>query len=938
MVCVGFVVTEVGVAVIVRVQSAELSSVQRFVLRLIGDWGAGSERIGGIAVLGCPLPRPRRRSTTTADLLIWTPYGCTLVLLADFGSVQHGVLDTPSAGRWQVGERAADLRTGAGAVNPLQRARRQRAELTAIFRRAGVSEQIDVLVVLIPKTGSRITWARPPQEVGEETIMARIGQSTGFTEYFQRSPDRPVCVRATDIAQAFAALGVALSAPDPEEMAAEGFVMTAADTLIGTPTPADSAGRLRKTGLPLFGGSRRRGGRPGNAFRGPVVGGADERAEYAGAVSSSGTPEIFEKRASHDTAPNHPADRGPASDRADALPDASGGQRRMGMASVPRQDHSDASVSEFETTGFDGADTDADVERSGSAEQSAVLGRTRAQENPGHPGRSGPERLSRAISGGPGSPFSEAFSQRRSSAETAVGQGAAGSAADPADEVVTAPRPGKGPRQADTRRGAATRVEQPLPAARPLWSSEATGSPADPAPVDRAPVDQDPADHAPEEHGARLRSAERLSDQTPRFAEADTPSGRKTGAVRMRGLRNRLLGTAAAGGAQNAPRLSALGASMYGEDSPASAEELRTSGETGPAGVTTGGPAEDAPGPSPAVVGAVDASTREVDPPASAEAARTGAGSAGPPIPAGSPVEGSGSRSAERGLGRPVRIPVGVRRGFVALRRAPARVRDRASVVRSAGSPRGREYARSAGGLRVSDPRLPAAGPQASDDIRSADVAGQLRESTAAGGRGPRYAAAVGAAGVALAVVAGTVFAASGFARFEVAEYGALCQGGGGTTVAAPYAVAGPSPVHLAGELSEITTFGPSAVWHPVDARSVQLVACVSEGRLGELVRTCQYPPAPGHPVGRTLNLFAMRYRLELYEARTGNRLAAIDLTGEQFAADPAVTEPDECRAATGAPEEGLPGRRHSRLSHQQIQHALAPFVTPPAPHIQAAR
>ncbi|MFD4407091.1 hypothetical protein ACFWPH_30430 [Nocardia sp. NPDC058499] len=442
---------------IVRVQSAELSGVQRFVLRLIGDWGAGSERIGGIALLGCPLPRPRRRSTTTADLLIWTPYGCTLVLLADFGSVQHGVLDTPPAGRWQVGERAADLRTGAGAVNPLQRARRQRAELTTIFRRAGVPEQIDVLVVLIPKTGSRITWTRPPQEAGEETIMARIGQSTGFTEYFQRSPDRPVRVRATDIAQAFAALGVALSTPDPEEMAAEGFVMTAADTLTGTPTPADSAARLWKTGLPLFGGSRRRAAQPDIAFPGLVTGG-DERVGYAGAVPSSGTAGIFEKRAPHDTAPNYPADREPASDRPDALPDASGARPRMGMAFVPQQDHSDASVGEFSTTGFDGSDTDADVEPSGPAGQplSASDDRPGSEEQPEIPGETGSGRLPGKTPSHPGITAVKVHSQRQAdAAATTDRQSGEGSAADPAEEVARTT--GRGGGRSDRTPGAVRR-------------------------------------------------------------------------------------------------------------------------------------------------------------------------------------------------------------------------------------------------------------------------------------------------------------------------------------------------------------------------------------------------------------------------------------------------------------------------------------------------
>ncbi|NKY57734.1 hypothetical protein [Nocardia flavorosea] len=831
VVCVGFVVTEVGVAVIVRVQSAELSSVQRFVLRLIGDWGAGSERIGGIALLGCPLPRPRRRSTTTADLLIWTPYGCTLVLLADFGSVQHGALDTPSAGRWCVGERAADLRTGSGAVNPLQRARRQRAELAAIFGRAGVPDRIDVLVVLIPKTGSRISWTRPPQEPGEETIMVRIGQSTGFTEYFQRPPDRPECVRATDIAQAFSALGVPLSVPDPEEMAAEGFVITAAGTLIGTPTPTptDSAGRLRKTGLALFGGTRRRAAQPHTAFPGPVGGGAYEQAERADAVLNPVASGLPEERAVHGTAVSYPADREPASGGTDALPDAS--DDRVHMAPAPRHDHSDASMSRFGARGateFDGSDTDADVVGSNSAGRSAAPGRPGAQENTEIPGESG--------SGRPSAPVSEVFSPQDCSAK------------DPADGVVAGRRTGKAVRQSDARRGAAARASRSLPEAKPLSYSP-------------------------------LRSAERVSDRTSRSAAADTRSGRTTSAVWMRGLRGRLLRTAV-GGAEDAPRPSVSSTSLNGE---ASAEKLRTGGEERPVGVTIGGPAQQ-------------------------------------PAP-GTPGHGA------RGF---TQVAVGVRRRLTGIRQAPVSRRERRTVACSAGSPWLPGHPQPGHGLRAS-------GRPGSGQPVPGAVAGNTGEN-AGGGRGARYAAAVGAAAAVLAVVAGTVFAASGFARFEVAEYGAVCHGGGGTTVAAPYTASGSSPVHLAGGLSEITAFGPSAVWHPVDARSVQLVACVSEGRLGDLVRTCQYSPAPGHPVGRTLNLFAMAYRLDVYEARTGNRLAALDLTGEQFASDPASTEPDRCRAAAGAPEEGLPGRRHSRLSHQQIQRALAPFVTPAAPHIQAAR
>lgn len=762
VVCVGFVVTEVGVAVIVRVQSAELSGVQRFVLRLIGDWGAGSERIGGIALLGCPLPRPRRRSTTTADLLIWTPYGCTLVVLADFGSVQHGVLDTPPGGRWQVGERAADLRTSSGAVNPLQRARRQRAELTTIFRRAGVPEQIDVLVVLIPKTGSRITWTRPTQEPGEEAIMARIGQSTDFTEYFAHPPGHTMCWRAADIARAFAALGVPLSVPDPEEAAAEGFVVTAGDTT-GAPAPADSAAdRLRKTGFPLFGTSRRPTAQPdiSPAFPGRGVRAHTEQAEQVDTEVGMGPAGSHEEP---------------------AVPEAA--------AQVYSTDR--ASVS--------GGGADAPPGTSGTRPWVTSAGRPGSQEQPENSGETGSELLPGRTPGPPGNTAAVPSRQQADAAATSDRQSGAGSATDPAGEVASNNLPGRGPYESAPWSGATSTAERPLP-------------------------------------------VDRVSDHTP-------------GSV---------------GGVRDA--------SARGEGSPVSAGRSRIGGETSRQGMTTGGPSER-------------------------PATRTA---------------GHGGRNSTRGA-------VGVRRGPTGIRQATGRRRDH-GIAHSTGGPRRPDREQSAvGGLRAPGHRVPGteAGP-------SGEKAG--------GSRGARYAAALGAAGAVLAVVAGTVFAASGFARFEVAEYGALCHNRGGTTVAAPYAVAGPSPVHLAGELSEITTFGPSAVWHPVDARSVQLVACVSEGRLGGLVRTCQYPPAPGHPVGRTLNLFAMAYRLSVYEARTGNRLAAIDLTGEQFAVDPAVTDADACRAATGAPEEGLPGRRHSRLSHRQVQHALAPFVTPATPHIRAAR
>ncbi|MGI5219983.1 hypothetical protein [Nocardia sp. CA-290969] len=852
---------------IVRVQSAELSGVQRFVLRLLGDWGRGTERIGGVALLGGALPRPRRRSTTVVDLLVWTPSGCTLVVLADFRSVQHGVLETPPGGRWQVDDRTADLRTGSGTVNPLVRGRRQRAELEAVFHRHGMPEHIDVLVVLIPKTGSRITWSPSPQEAGEETIMVRIGQSASLTEYFEHPPAGAARWRAADIAQAFETLGIPLSTPDAEELAAEGFTVAANGTESGQ-LPASSAptgGRsARKTVFPRFAGSGRTSTRqriggalalPGTAGSAPAE---EFQAEQALSVTGSGSVPSPDDRSAHAGAarPESP-ERQPSAGTADRQSDAGAG--RAGPA-VPRR-REEPDVATRDSVEVDRSTND---EWNTAAERPAVIGRPDLGR--GEKSRPDVEPVPR-----PGAPDRPEGQDQPPMPDRPAVQ----SQPTVLDEPVVRGRPGElGQSAVPDRSAGQDQLAEPGRSA--AWGRSAGQD--RPAVLDQTAVrgrsaGQDRlAEPDTGEVGRSRRPAERSPESPVGFAAppaAVNRPPRQRGVVEVADRHGHSLRTATSA----------------------------TEGSQGSLSPVAGDPA----------------SKREADSPVSAGDSITGGEVAGPGGPAGVPVGSSVSGTPAREPRRSVRTPVGIRREIARLRQVPGRARARAGAARAA----------------ADRPRGPERG-------RPADVGRPAGTNT--GGRGARYAIAVGVAGAALAAVTGTVFAASGFARFDVAEYGALCQGEGGTTVAAPYSATGPSPIHLAGELSEFTPAGPAAVWHPVDARSVQLVACVSQVRLGELVRTCQFPPAPGQPVGRTLNLFAMAYRLSVYEARSGNRLAAIDLIGERFAADPAVTDTDVCRAATGAPEDGLPGRRHSRLSQQQVQGALAPFANPEAPQLRAAR
>ncbi|MGA6209165.1 hypothetical protein ACPESR_30840 [Nocardia testacea] len=805
-----------------------------------------------MALLGSPQSRSRRRSAPDTDLLIWTPYACTLVVLADFGSVQHGVLTTGPTGRWQVGDGIADVRTGKSAPNPILRGRRIRNELAALFRRHGLSEQIDVLVVLIPKTGSRITWTPPSPEDGIETVLVRIGRSEGLAEYFERSATGPVRWRGEDIERAFEVLGAARYLPDPDELDQEGFVF-ASGRAAGSRAAAGAPAEPMASGEPgpvavMAAASTLPPGRsvPGDSVVSPRS--ASTEADPHPPIRDSGLR--LAPMAAPDTHPERgevlsgtdpgPADPGAspigAECRAQSEPGNSAGMRATDTPARGRTGSDrpisgpDAGVENgpagqaARESGVGGADTD-------RGWGSGVFGGTAAE----------PQQRPR-VSG------------RETGWEPMVRTGSPGAPAEQGGPAATDEK--RGPAAATAEQGgwAAATDEQGGPAAATAGygSAAATALGGNATAISALP--QDGVVH-----------------------DAGNANDFRTGSGRLpvRSALRRRFGAGGSGPGRRPPE-SATASGIH-----------RGAGE--PGGQAVPGPAHGF------------AADHDPDGPARIGSRSSGHDGRDFDDPAAAPASDRDHRIGDR-------VPAPLRRGLAGLREVPARARRAAAGPRPAARP----------------PRQPWVGHAYGEPARR--------------GKDLRYPAALGLAGVVLAAVAATVFAASGFARFDVTEYGALCAGGEGNPAAAPYSAAGPSPVYLAGELPEYTAFGPSAVWRPIDSAAVQLVACVGQERRGGLVHTCQYPAAPGQPVGRTLNLFTAVYRLTVYEARTGGRLASMEITGDEFGTDPAAAQTDPCRAAAGAPEDGLPGRRYSRPSHQQIEQALTPFVAPASPRIRAAR
>ncbi|MFC9471157.1 NERD domain-containing protein [Nocardia sp. NPDC056952] len=165
--------------------------------------------------------------------------------------------------------------------------------------------------------------------------------------------------------------------------------------------------------------------------------------------------------------------------------------------------------------------------------------------------------------------------------------------------------------------------------------------------------------------------------------------------------------------------------------------------------------------------------------------------------------------------------------------------------------------------------------------------------------------------------------------RFEMSDYDRMCgEDKKPFPNAAPYERDGARPIYLSGDLTTMVHPDDPTAWNPDDPSTVQLIACMKQLELRDLVQTCQYGPSPGAPVGRTVNLFRATYEIVVYELHTGREVAKATMLGERYSDNPANTDQDRCRAAADAPD--YLGRRLGQPSTAQLTGFLAPLVHAP--------
>ncbi|WP_067651096.1 hypothetical protein [Nocardia harenae] len=181
----------------------------------------------------------------------------------------------------------------------------------------------------------------------------------------------------------------------------------------------------------------------------------------------------------------------------------------------------------------------------------------------------------------------------------------------------------------------------------------------------------------------------------------------------------------------------------------------------------------------------------------------------------------------------------------------------------------------------------------------------------------PRFQIGGTAVLLALAAVVAVFFVVvhvAGENRPALADYAAMCDEPrpfGGAAEPKP----GPVGVYAARDLNALSPPNDPALPRAARPEDVQWVACATRTGIGQPVATCR------NQDGSELALIAGRYRLTVYEARTGRTVSSADVPGDWFAPG-TIPIGDPCAAAAGASPD-QPGQRFGRPAPGQLRQFL---------------
>ncbi|MGW5383990.1 hypothetical protein [Nocardia sp. NPDC003963] len=221
--------------IVVVSSEADPESTEAMVGRLLASWRTGSGGVGGVAVVGCNVQSMTKNRVYGLDVLVWTPYGCTVIEVKGFCSAQSGVLDPRINGTWRVGSAPADLYSLDSAANPVAQGRPYMYAVKDNFKAARLPEWVELLVVLAPLAKADLTIRSSKLTDGIFVVAAPPGNDRSLLEHFTPKPGDQPCWSGDDIQRAFDLLDLDEYLPSPDQLAHEGFTVPRPPTVAPKP-------------------------------------------------------------------------------------------------------------------------------------------------------------------------------------------------------------------------------------------------------------------------------------------------------------------------------------------------------------------------------------------------------------------------------------------------------------------------------------------------------------------------------------------------------------------------------------------------------------------------------------------------------------------------------------------------------------------------------
>ncbi|MFD4432543.1 NERD domain-containing protein [Nocardia sp. NPDC058497] len=870
--------------IVVVADETELEGAEEVVGAAIRDWASA---VGGVAVFRCHVPESRGGSVEV-DALVCTPQGATVVEVKGFTVRQDGTLSTPPNGPWTVGGEEAALYHAVRVPNPFVQVRRQVFAAKNLLQQSGIFGWVNAVVALVPQPGSQITLEEARIADGYRAVLVHRDDSTALHDYFHAETGRTVRLSVNDVRRVFAALNLSQLLPSRVALADQGFPARLDPSTTSRPAAPASIelGDAEETDA-VAGGSSRVSTRLAQASTPAFLAAIDRLAHrpHASAVSA----EVPEATRGHEQ-------RSPEQE--------SGSEERSETASAPRS---------AEAPGGDTADTVSPLAGLVSAPAAAEVSQGSASPNPSasiepaeHCADRAQTRLpveNRAIQ-----PNSAQSAQSEPAGETEVAAGTSGGSASPDDSGTAAP---------PEDHVAASEADMRADETGPTGADDASDSGVAEADSSVGANSDDDGDLRGEGVAGEAADGDNATANTPSPDETTAPAvdpgeGVTDGDTTV-----------------TAPPTDVESASAVSLTKSAAEPPAEASGDTDDD--SAGAPAADGSAASEAV-------SREIPPEDDSVGGHESQGYGDSDYEPWEDPEYSGREAPGAEYAAPAATAaVGAAAGAAAAWSSssshdpdPAHRGNAESVEQFDSSEHWTDWVE-----RDRTSARPTASSRLRERVQHKPTGPSLLErwrNTPVRERGertqPRIRIGAGVGLILFIVLFGVAFfaiTAVQASRFEMADYDRMCGDRKPFPNAAEYQRDGARPIYLSGDLATMVATSDSTAWHPRDTSSVQLIACMQQVSLGDLVQTCQFPPAPGTPIGRTVNLFRATYEITVYELRTGREAGRAIMIGERYSADPANTDPDRCRAAADAPD--VLGRRLGQPSTAQVTGFLAPLV-----------